>query len=572
MALHAPDSGGGRTLLRKTHSLLRAGGMILAIPFLILGAAASALAQDPSGPAIPPAPTLPPPSAAVPPATGTPMAANREAELEERIRQLEGMVNKLATQVNKLSPPATPASATAGGTSGGTAPNPDGGGTPTATGTGGAAPSATGGASAPGQSLPPNPPSSKRFNSPATLESKKATARFGPGFEIRTEDDEFIFQFHNLTQFDYRGYQQGGQDPVHDTFTFPRQWFMFSGRITKPFGYFVSLANGFDTFSILDVFVDYDYDPKLRIRAGRFKTPFTYEFLVEPVQGLIIPERSLFFNNFAQNRDLGVMAYGRILNNQVDYAVGLFNGTRNGFVDSNDAKNVSAFLNWKPFGDEENTLFENLNIGGSVFAGRRNNLPAPNVLRTIVPIAGNAVAGTPFLAFNADAREVGYQAFWDLHIAYFYKQLAVIAEWGSGFQNYAPSSQVGNKTKIPVQSFYVEAGYLLTGETRSSVGIVKPNRPFDLRKGKFGPGAWELVGRYDYLDVGNEVFTRGFADPNLWTNSISMTDLGMNWHLNQYVKMYFDWQHSIFGDPVQFAPGRLQKTSDLFWVRLQLYF
>ena len=155
---------------------------------------------------------------------------------------------------------------------------------------------------------------------------------FGPGFEIRTDDDEYIFQFHNLTQFEYRGYEQYGQGTVNDSFLIPRQWFMFSGRITKPIGYFVSFANGFDTVTMLDVFLDFDFDPRFRIRAGRFKTPFTYEFLVEPIQGLILPERSLFFNNFGQNRDLGVMAFGRLFNNTFDYATGIFNGNRNGYV------------------------------------------------------------------------------------------------------------------------------------------------------------------------------------------------------------------------------------------------
>jgi phosphate-selective porin OprO/OprP len=54
------------------------------------------------------------------------------------------------------------------------------------------APSAMGGAGAPGQSLPPNPPVSPRFNSPATYDDLKANVKFGPGFEMRTNDDEYI--------------------------------------------------------------------------------------------------------------------------------------------------------------------------------------------------------------------------------------------------------------------------------------------------------------------------------------------------------------------------------------------
>ena len=210
----------------------------------------------------------------------------------------------------------------------------------------------------PGQSFPPVPGVSDRFNSPATLEDKKARVRFGPGFEIATEDDEFIFQFHDLTQVDYRGYLQGGQTAVHDTFGLPRQWWMFSGHITKELGYFVSLQNGFDTVSGLDMFADLNYDRRLQFRVGRFKTPFTYEFFIEPIQGLITPERSIFFNNFGQNRDVGMMAYGQLFNgpdfdqvSKIQYAAGIFNGNRNAFLANQDGKFVSGFVNFHPFGD-----------------------------------------------------------------------------------------------------------------------------------------------------------------------------------------------------------------------------
>jgi phosphate-selective porin OprO and OprP len=492
-----------------------------------------------------------------------PAAPEREAQLEERVRQLEAMVNQLTTQMRGMST-APPVGGPAGGA--GTAA-PDVGTPATAV-----APSASGGAAAPGQSLPPNPPPSARFDSPATLDHFKANTVFGPGFEIRSEDDEYILQFHDLTQFDFRGYQQGGQASVHDTFAFPRQWFMFSGRLTKPFGYFVSMANGFDVFSILDCFLDVDYDPRLRFRAGRYKTPFTYEFFVEPVQALVIPERSVFFNNFGLNRDNGIMAFGRLFDNKVDYAVGIYNGARNGFLDQDNAKDVAAFLNYRPFGDEENTLLENFNVGGSVFAGDQSHIPVPQTFRTVVPISGNAIIGVPFLGLNSNVVNSGGEAFWDLHMAWYYQQLAVVSEWGSGFETFAHAATPNVRTRMPVESFYVQASYLLTGETRSSLGIVKPLHPFDIRKGKFGTGAIEPFFRYEYLDISNKVFTDGLADPNLWANRLFHTDLGFNWHLTQYLKMYFDWAHAEFNNPVVFAPGRRQLTSDTFWARLQIYF
>jgi phosphate-selective porin OprO/OprP len=293
----------------------------------------------------PTTPSAPSPTIPSAPAIAAPLS--REAQLEERVRQLEAMVSQLSARMQQQrtvgtagSPPGRPRAA---GDAPGTAA-PDVGNLATTV-----APSRTGGVGAPGQSLPPNPAPSDRFDSPATLERKRSSVIFGPGFEIRSDDDEFIFQFHNLTQIEYRGHEQYGQGSVKDSFLIPRQWFMFSGRITRPVGYFVSLAEGFDTTNILDVFLDFDFDPRFRIRAGRYKTPFTYEFIVEPPQGLILPEQSIFFNNFGQNRDVGVMAFGRLFNNTLDYATGIFNGNRNGFVAVSDSKFISSFINWKPF-------------------------------------------------------------------------------------------------------------------------------------------------------------------------------------------------------------------------------
>ena len=67
--------------------------------------------------------------------------------------------------------------------------------------------------------------------------------------------------------------------------------------------------------------------------------------------------------------------------------------------------------------------------------------------------------------------------------------------------------------------------------------MVKPLRPFDLRRGKIGLGAWEVGGRYNWLGLGDEVFTRGLADPDLWTNRVATFDVGLNWYLTQYLKV-----------------------------------
>jgi phosphate-selective porin OprO and OprP len=251
----------------------------------------------------------------------------------------------------------------------------------------------------------------------------------------------------------------------------------------------------------------------------------------------------LFFNNFALNRSEGVMGFGRLFNSRLDYAIGGFNGVRNGFLDANDGKAVAGLLNFKPFGDEQNTLLENFNVGGSVYAANQTNtVPSPVIFRNLVPTSGNTLLGTPFLTLNSNVRDSGERVFWDMHMAWFYQQFSLIGEWGSGFENFAKTTNLSDKTRLPVQAYYVESAYFLTGETNSGTGVVKPFRDFKLAHGQFGPGAWQVFTRYNYLNMGREIFTNGLADPANWTNSVQQVDLGLNWSLSQYIKIILDWQ------------------------------
>ena len=529
------------------------------------------------------------PAASIPAGAPTP----REAQLEERIRQLELVVDRLQRQVGAMEPAGSASSQpdtlpTNRGLQGSGLPPSEPGVTPVpgAVETGDVPRqswSRSGGIGVPGGSFPPVPRPQDRFDSPATLEDKRARARFGPGFELMTDDGEFILQFHDLTQLDYRGYLQGGQESIHDTFGIPRQRWIFSGHITKEIGFMASLQQGFDSVAGLDMFLDLNYDRRLQFRMGRFKTPFTYEFFIEPIQGLITPERSLFFNNFGQNRDVGLMAYGQLLNgpnfdevSRVQYAAGIFNGNRNGFLAQQDGKFLSAYVNAHPFGEWRDSLLENFNIGGSVFTGTAAKPAVPSTFRTIVPTTGDDILGVPFLTLNSPQfRQQGPMAFWDLHAAWFYRPLALIAEWQSGYQDYANTLNAASLTKhirVPVGSYYVQAAYLLTGETRSSVGIVKPKHPFTLRRGESGLGAWEIFARYNYMDIGSSIYSFGLADTRGNANRLWMTDLGINWHITQYVKMVFDWNHAEFNNPVTYAPGKYQPTANTFWWRVQLFF
>lgn len=138
-----------------------------------------------------------------------------------------------------------------------------------------------------------------------------------------------------------------------------------------------------------------------------------------------------------------------------------------------------------------------------------------------------------------------------------------------GHESYA-KGVTAPPVRIQLHGWFVQGGYLLTGETIRDHTLIQPLRPFDLRPGRFGLGAWELTARYSQLDLDSRVFSAGLADPNLWTNHVQLIDVGVNWDLNQFVKVYFDWEHASFGSPVVSTSGNFAKSSDLFWVRTVL--
>lgn len=445
-----------------------------------------------------------------------------------------------------------------------------------------------------------------RYRGSEKVPRRKALVEFAEGLEFSSADDEFKLQFHDLTQVELRAFPQQDTGFLHTSFFIPRQRWYFTGRVTKNIEYYTVINRGYGSLDVLDAFLTFRYDERLRLRVGRMKTPYLYEYYQIAEGDLIAPERSLFAGNLSSNREIGAMFLGELFKNRLGYAVGAFNGPRRSFEDTNNAKDVFLFVNSRPFltpgddkpgagppgrlrpnqaigGDQadgaasEPGPLEYLNLGGSLNGGYQNNPVEPVSFRTANDQTLSSAAGAlspAFLTWNNNVLEKGQRMLWGAHLAWYYRSLFVLAEYGGGFGGYALDNRAGTSTRVPFEGYTAQASYFLTGEriTRR-VNVVKPLKDFRIRNGAItGPGAVEVYARYSYLDVGRNVFSAGFVDPNLWANRAETIDLGVNWYLNFYTKIYFDWQHAAFNQPVAVGVGRYSPTTDLFWLRFQLFF
>ncbi len=95
---------------------------------------------------------------------------------------------------------------------------------------------------------------------------------------------------------------------------------------------------------------------------------------------------------------------------------------------------------------------------------------------------------------------------------------------------------VGNGPSLDFSGYYIQGGYILTGEKRSysassgSYGGVTPSRPFDWRTG--GWGAWEIAARYSKVDL-NDKDILGGRQENI--------TLGLNWYVNSNMRFMLNY-------------------------------
>jgi phosphate-selective porin OprO/OprP len=147
----------------------------------------------------------------------------------------------------------------------------------------------------------------------------------------------------------------------------------------------------------------------------------------------------------------------------------------------------------------------------------------------------------------------------------------------TAFGPFASGAFVGvagtQQTRVPLAGFSVAATYFLTGEQISRrVYLTEPIRPFGYYNGRLNPGAIEIYSRFANLQLGDQIFTGGFADPKLWANRVNAIDTGVNWYLNHYVRFYFDWQYSTYNRPIFLSDSKSTQHNNLFWFRTQVFF
>jgi phosphate-selective porin OprO/OprP len=372
------------------------------------------------------------------------------------------------------------------------------------------------------------------------------------GFTFGSADKNFAIGLHGWVQLDSRTF--------FDDHNLVNSGFLL--RRARP------IISGGSVVQIQDAYLNYRYSPELQLEAGKFKSPVGLEQLQSDPY-TFFNERSLV-TDLVPNRDLGVELHGDLFGGVASYAAGIFDGVSdyNGTTVNSDSDNDKAFAGrifLQPWKTTDVGALRGLGfgVGGSYEADH-------NGASGLTP--GYTTDGQQKF-FTYAAAAVANGTHWRLspQAYYYYGPFGLLGE-------YVVSDQEASRTTAPLGSadlqntaWEISGGWVLTGEDASYTGVT-PKHPFDPRKGRWG--AWQVVGRYEELNVDDKAFSLSlpFAVSTASASSAQAWSVGLNWYLNRNFRVNASFSHTTFSGYTGTIPAVPAQPENVLFTRLQLAF
>jgi phosphate-selective porin OprO and OprP len=361
------------------------------------------------------------------------------------------------------------------------------------------------------------------------------------GFSLRSGDGDFNLRVGAHFHADGRFFVDDTADVYASTLAIRRARLLFEGTLAKYFDFRFMPDFAGNRLVLQDVYLDARFVPQIRLRVGKFKTPFGLERLKQPVN-ISFVERALP-NNLVPNRDLGIQVHGDFGDGVVNYMLGVFNGVPDGGSedqDNQDSKDYAGRIFVQPFLKSEMPALRGLGVGMAATSGiHRGTTAAPSLPFYVT--SGQLT----FFNYRSDGSSAG-NTIADGRLSRLSPQ--TYYHWGpfSLLGEYVTSSQAVRRAetwaRLEQTASQIALTYVLTGED-SSYRAVVPKRSLDPRMRTWG--AFELTGRYSELNVDKNAFPI-FANPRTSARKAQAWAGGLNWYFNRNARFVVNYEQTFF--------------------------
>jgi|RhiMethySRZTD1v2_1073278.scaffolds.fasta_scaffold06595_6 phosphate-selective porin OprO/OprP len=385
-------------------------------------------------------------------------------------------------------------------------------------------------------------------------------AGYKNGFTLQSETGDFVLRLTALVQVDGRFALSDDRNLVTNQFLLRRVRPALQGTVAKYFDFFVNPDFGLGTTVLQDAYLDVHFTNKLRVRAGKMKSPFGLERL-QSAQSILFVERGLP-TLIAPNRDVGVQVHGELGQGVFGYQLALLDGvTDAGNIDgdTNDAKDFVGRVFFQPWRAKGSSPLRGLGFGAAGSTGTANG-----------PLRGySALSQVSVFSYATTVNAAGKRQRWSPQAWLFAGPVGVLAEYVEAHHE-VERVEVGKPTvsgTLENSAWDVTGSWLVTGED-ATYGNVKPKNFFVPSARKWG--AVQLVARVQRLSVDATTFSGGYADPTRSIRRATAWGVGVNWIWNQNLKYVLDYEQTRFQGGA--AGGADRPTEKSVQTRLQLAF
>ena len=417
---------------------------------------------------------------------------------------------------------------------------------------------------APGASPAPVAPSPSPEPSPTPAPPSPPrvpfTGGYKNGFTLQSEAGDFVLKLTGYLQADGRFAYGDDAGLVTDQFLLRRVRPILQGTVARYFDFYIVPDFGNGLALVQDAYLDVHFTNKLRVRAGKMKSPFGIERL-QSGQSLLFVERSLA-NNVVPNRDVGVQVHGELAQGAFGYQLALLDGVTDGGnidVDTNDGKDLAGRVLVQPWRTKGSSPLRGLGFGVAGTTGTANGVLRPYT----------SVSQVPIVVYPTTVTASGTRRRWSPQASLFVGPVGVLAEYVA-VRHQVDKAETGKPTttaRLDNSAWNVTGSWLVTGED-ATYGNVKPKSFFVPSARKWG--AVQLVARVNRLSVDDATFTGGYADPTRSVRQATAWGAGVNWIWNQNLKYVLDYEQTRFKGGA--AGGADRPTEKSVQTRLQLSF